>query len=56
MTRHNMLRGELTETEYKPQFSGHGTFPMRYGWLKKAYDAVAADNKTTNHNLIENRR
>ncbi|WP_218149363.1 DUF4007 family protein [Marinospirillum celere] len=23
-----------------PQLSGHETFPMRYGWLKKAYDAV----------------
>ena len=24
----------------KLQFSGHETFPLRYGWLKKAYDAV----------------
>lgn len=24
-------------------FSGHETFPLRYGWLKKAYDAVSAD-------------
>jgi hypothetical protein len=24
-------------------FSGHETFVLRYGWLKKAYDAVAAD-------------
>ncbi len=23
----------------KPIFSGHETFPMRYGWLKKVYDA-----------------
>jgi hypothetical protein len=35
-----MLRGGLAEPGYKPQFSGHGTFPMRYGWLKKAFDAV----------------
>src|SRR5690554_5286263 len=27
-------------TDYRPQFSGHETFPLRYGWLKKAYDAV----------------
>lgn len=27
-------------SDYQPQFSGHETFPMRYGWLKKAYDAV----------------
>ncbi len=26
----------------KPKFSGHETFPMRYGWLKKSYDAVRA--------------
>jgi len=24
----------------KPIFSGHETFPLRYGWLKKIYDAV----------------
>lgn len=23
----------------KPVFSGHGTFPLRYGWLKKVFDA-----------------
>jgi hypothetical protein len=27
-------------TEMKPQFSGHETFPLRYGWLKKVHDAV----------------
>lgn len=26
-----------------PQFSGHETFAFRYGWLKKAVDAVAED-------------
>ena len=26
---------------YSPQFSGHETFPLRYGWLKKAFDRVA---------------
>ena len=26
--------------DYRPQFSGHETFPLRYGWLKKAYDQV----------------
>jgi len=29
--------------EMKPQFSGHETFPLRYGWLKKVYDAVRAN-------------
>ncbi|MGE0108957.1 MAG: DUF4007 family protein [Bdellovibrionales bacterium] len=35
-----MRRGLLYEAEYKPQFSGHETFPLRYGWLKKVFDAV----------------
>ena len=35
-----MLRGPLYEDGYHPQFSGHETFPLRYGWLKKAFDAV----------------
>ena len=47
-----MLRGELTETEYKPQFSGHETFPLRYGWLKKAYDAVALKNNAEGNKSI----
>tara|TARA_Y100000782_G_scaffold103987_1_gene122615 strand:+ start:1811 stop:2806 length:996 start_codon:yes stop_codon:yes gene_type:complete len=36
-----MPRGPIFQDTYKPQFSGHETFPLRYGWLKKAYDAVA---------------
>ena len=35
-----MNRGPLYDEGYKPQLSGHETFPLRYGWLKKAYDAV----------------
>ena len=35
-----MRRGLLYEKNFKPQFSGHETFPLRYGWLKKVYDAV----------------
>tara|TARA_R110000787_G_scaffold180697_4_gene292791 strand:+ start:3089 stop:4027 length:939 start_codon:yes stop_codon:yes gene_type:complete len=30
----------LLDAEYRPTFSGHETFPLRYGWLQKAYDAV----------------
>lgn len=37
-----MPRGPIYQDKYKPQFSGHETFPLRYGWLKKAYDAVDA--------------
>ncbi len=38
-------RGPLFQESYKPQFAGHETFPLRHGWLKKAFDAVveAAD-------------
>ncbi len=36
-----MARGPLYQTGYIPQFSGHETFPLRYGWLKKVYDRVA---------------
>ena len=35
-----MLRGPLYTENYQPQLSGHETFPLRYGWLKKAFDAV----------------
>lgn len=35
------MRGQLYDLSYRPRLSGHETFPLRYGWLKKAYDAVA---------------
>lgn len=35
-----MPRRPLYERDYRPQFSGHETFPLRYGWLKKAHDRV----------------
>ena len=36
-----MQRGrDYTKTDYRPKLSGHETFPLRYGWLKKALDAV----------------
>ncbi len=37
-----MARGPLFKDDYRPQLSGHETFPLRYGWLKKVYDAVTA--------------
>jgi hypothetical protein len=37
-----MARGPLYQEGYRHQFSGHETFPLRYGWLKKAFDAVRA--------------
>lgn len=35
-----MARSLLDEERFKLQFAGHETFPLRYGWLKKAYDEV----------------
>ena len=37
-----MPRGPLYQDDYRPQLSGHETFPLRYGWLKKAFEAVRA--------------
>ena len=37
-----MPRGPLFNEEYRPQFTGHQTFPLRHGWLKKVFDAVEA--------------
>lgn len=44
-----MPRGPLYEDDYRPQLSGHETFPLRYGWLKKAFDAVRA-SEDQDHN------
>ena len=46
-----MARGPLYQPNYRPQFSGHETFPLRYGWLKKVTDALqvatdSADNRS----------
>ncbi len=35
-----MSAQELKNDQYRPCFSGHETFPLRYGWLQKAYRAV----------------
>ena len=40
-----MLRGPLNKADYRPQFSRHQTFPIRYGWLKKVYDAVSESER-----------
>lgn len=36
------LRSLLDRPDVKLQFAGHETFPCRYGWLKKSYDAIGA--------------
>lgn len=35
-----MARSLLDNETFRLHFAGHETFPLRYGWLKKAYDAV----------------
>jgi Protein of unknown function (DUF4007) len=40
-----MLRGPLADPQFKGQFSGHETFPLRHLWLRKAYDAVAGKKR-----------
>ena len=48
-----VLRGPLYQEEYRPQLSGHETFPLRYGWLKKAFDAVkAAESEGDNRSVF----
>lgn len=36
------MRSLFDEGGSRLQFAGHETFPLRYGWLKKAFDAVEA--------------
>lgn len=43
----NIARTPFQQESFKPLFSGHETFPLRYGWLKKAYDAVAQFDDAT---------
>ncbi len=41
----------ISKQKFKPSFSGHQTFPFRYTWLKKGYDAVKENaNVFTNDN------
>ena len=47
-----VVRGPLYEKEYKHQFSGHETFPLRYGWLKKAFDAVMKSEGGKNNKSV----
>ena len=35
----------ITEAVTKPTFANHESFHLRYGWLKKAYDAAKEDGK-----------
>ena len=50
-----MPRGPLYEIGYRPRFSGHETFPLRYGWLKKSFDAVRGSAPGTDNRWVFNR-
>ena len=40
--------------DFKPNFSGHYTFPLRYGWLEKSYEAIekSAENPFSKESAI----
>lgn len=43
---------DSTLKKIKPVFSGHETFPLRYGWLKKIYD-ISADIERNDGSIIK---
>lgn len=45
-----MSRSLLDSSDSRLQFAGHETFPLRYGWLKKAYDAIITDKESSDLN------
>jgi len=47
-----MARGLIYAEEFRPQFSGHETFPLRYGWLKKVFDAIEATADEANNKAV----
>lgn len=47
-----MARSPLYEEGFRPQFAGHETFPLRYGWLKKVFDAVESTAPEANNKGI----
>lgn len=47
-----MARGPLYQNDYNPQFSGHETFPLRYGWLKKVFDRVIETEGDPNNRAV----
>ncbi len=47
-----MSRGPIYLDSYKPQFSGHETFPLRYGWLKKAHNAIEKHDDPANSKAV----
>lgn len=50
-----MVRSLLDDDRFRLQFAGHETFPLRYGWLKKSYDAISRaefDSKSSTRSIF----
>lgn len=47
-----MTRNAFLSHGFRGQFSGHETFPLRHGWLKKAYDAVLNEGENADRGLF----
>ena len=40
-----MLSQVNFSNDFKPSFSGHETFPLRYGWLEKSFQAIVSNSE-----------
>lgn len=47
-----MPQNLFLSTNYRPSFTGHETFPLRYGWLKKAYDEVLSSDYSKDNRSV----
>ena len=45
-------QSSLFDSNYRPQLTGHETFPLRYGWLKKACDSINNKSSDIENNTI----
>ncbi len=52
MLREFAVRSEFLSEKFRGQFSGHETFPLRHGWLKKAYDEVQNEGNNADRSLF----
>ena len=49
-----MIRNPIFESDYKPKFTGHETFPLRYGWLNKVCDSITKAKTKKDHEQLFN--
>jgi len=47
-----MSQTPFLSTDYRPHFTGHETFPLRYGWLKKAHDEVLSSDYSKDNRSV----